>query len=72
MVLGVGLGYQPADFAMFSVSQAERVWQWFQDKQTGWYAVLEDPQMPVTSTLLDQAHNAFDQKLFMMKGFNHP
>jgi hypothetical protein len=42
------------------------------DKQTGWYAVLEDPRMPVTSTLLDQAHNAFDRKLFMMKGFNHP
>jgi hypothetical protein len=28
--------------------------------------------MPVTSTLLDQAHNTFDRKLFMMKGFNHP
>jgi hypothetical protein len=25
--------------------------------------------MPVTSTLLDQAHNAIDRKLFMMKGF---
>ena len=29
-------------------------------------------QMPVTSTLLDQAHNAIDRKLFMMKGFHHP
>jgi hypothetical protein len=46
MVLGVGLGYQRADCAMFSVPQAERVRQWFQDKQTGWYAVLEDPQTP--------------------------
>jgi hypothetical protein len=46
--------------------------QWFQDKKAGWYAVLEDPQMPVTSTLLDQAHNAMDRKLFMMKGFHHP
>src|SRR5882672_10371355 len=26
--------------------------------KAGWYAVLEDPQMPATSTLLDQAHNA--------------
>jgi hypothetical protein len=49
-----------------------RVRQWFQAKQGSWYAVLEDPQMPVTSTLLDQAHNAMDRKLFMMKGFHHP
>jgi hypothetical protein len=49
-----------------------RVRQWFQDKKAGWYAVLEDPRMPVTSTLLDQAHNAIDRKLFMMKGFHHP
>ncbi len=49
-----------------------RVRHWFQDKKAGWYAVLEDPQMPVISTLLDQAHNAMDRKLFMMKGFHHP
>jgi hypothetical protein len=49
-----------------------RVRQWFHDKKAGWYAVLADPQMPVTSTLLDQAHNAIDRKLFMMKGFHHP
>ena len=46
--------------------------QWFQAKKAGWYAVLEDPQMPVTSTLLDQAHNAIERKLFAMKGFHHP
>jgi hypothetical protein len=46
--------------------------RWFQDKKGGWYAVLEDPQMPVTSTLLDQAHNAIARKLFAMKGFHHP
>jgi hypothetical protein len=49
-----------------------RVRQWFHDKKAGWYVVLEDPQMPVTSTLLDQAHHAIDRKLFMMKGFHHP
>ena len=38
----------------------------------GWYAVLADPQMPANSTLLDQAHNAIDRKLFSMKGFHHP
>ena len=53
-------------------ANGERVRRWFQDKKTGWYAVLEDSQMPVTSTLLDQAHNAIDRKLFMMKGFHHP
>ena len=31
-----------------------------------------DPQMPATSALFDQAHNAIDRKLFMMKGFHHP
>jgi hypothetical protein len=40
--------------------------------KAGWYAVLEDPQMPASSTLLDQAHNAIDRKLFAMKGFHHP
>jgi hypothetical protein len=49
-----------------------RVRRWFQEKKAGWYAVLTDPQMPATSTLLDQAHNAMDRKLFMMKGFHHP
>jgi hypothetical protein len=39
-------------------ANGERVRRWFQDKKAGWYAVLADPQMPVTSTLLDQAHNA--------------
>jgi hypothetical protein len=28
--------------------------------------------MPASSTLLDQAHNAIDRKLFAMKGFHHP
>ena len=50
----------------------ERVRRWFQDKKAGWYVVLADPQMPVTSTLLDQAHNALERKLFMMKAFHHP
>jgi hypothetical protein len=49
-----------------------RVRRWFQEKKAGWYAVLADPQMPVTSTLLDQAHNAIERKLFAMKGFHHP
>ena len=49
-----------------------RVRRWMRDKKAGWYAVLADPQMPVTSTLLDQAHNAIERKLFAMKGFHHP
>jgi hypothetical protein len=53
-------------------ANGERVRRWFRDKKVGWYAVLADPQMPVTSTLLDQAHNAINRKLFMMKGFHHP
>jgi hypothetical protein len=50
----------------------ERVRRWFQEKKAGWYTVLADPQMPVTSTLLDQAHNAIERKLFAIKGFHHP
>src|SRR5712691_5978099 len=50
----------------------KRVRNWFRDKKVGWYAVLEDPQMPAMSTVLDQEHNAIDRKLFMMKGFHHP
>jgi hypothetical protein len=53
-------------------ANGERIRRWFQDKKAGWYAVLADPQMPVTSTLLDQAHNAIERKLFVMKGFHHP
>jgi hypothetical protein len=44
-------------------ANGERVRRWFQDKKAGWYAVLADPQMPVTSTLLDQAHNAIERLL---------
>jgi len=54
------------------VTNGARVRRWFQEKKAGWYAVLADPQMPVTSTLLDQAHNAIERKLFAMKGFHHP
>src|SRR5438105_14534670 len=53
-------------------ANGERVRRWMQEKKAGWYAVLADPQMPVTSTLLDQAHNTIDRNLFMMKGFHHP
>ena len=54
------------------VANGERVRHSFQDKKAGWYTVLADPQMPATSTLLDQAHNAIERKLFAMKGFHHP
>jgi hypothetical protein len=58
--------------ATAGAANGARVRQWFQDKKAGWYAVFEDPQMPVTSTLLDQAHNAIERKLFAMKRFHHP
>jgi hypothetical protein len=63
-----------ADHVMHSagVANGKRVRRWIQEKKAGWYAVLEDPQMPATSTLLDQAHNAMERKLFAMKGFHHP
>ena len=63
-----------ADRIATTVGEAhgERVRHWFQDKKAGWYTVLADSQMPAMSTVLDQAHNAIDRKLFAMKGFHHP
>src|SRR3989454_11697242 len=58
--------------ATAGAANGARVRRWFRDKKAGWYAVLADPRMPVTSTLLDQAHNAMERKLFAMKGFHHP
>jgi hypothetical protein len=58
--------------ATMGEEHGERVRRWFHEKKAGWYAVLEDPKMPTSSTLLDQAHNAMDRKLFAMKGFHHP
>ena len=58
--------------ATAGTANGKRIQRWFQEKKTGGHAVLEDPQMPVTSTVLDQAHNAINRKLFMMKGFHHP
>ena len=73
----VALGQRLRRFAQHittTVGEAhgERVRHWFETKKAGWYAVLADPQMPAMSTVLDQAHNALDRKLFMMKGFHHP
>jgi hypothetical protein len=58
--------------ATAGAANGARVRRWFHEKKAGWYAVLADPRMPVTSTLLDQAHNAIERKLFAMKGFHHP
>src|SRR5499433_3608255 len=73
----VALGQRLRHFADHVTQKAgavngERVRRWFHEKKAGWYAVLADPQMPATSTLLDQAHNAMERKLFAMKGFHHP
>src|SRR5262249_53867994 len=74
---GAALGQRRPHFAAHIATtggeaHGERVRSWFQAKQAGWYTVLADPQMPASSTLLDQAHNAIDRKLFAMKGFHHP
>lgn len=53
-------------------ANGERIQPWIARKKEGWYALFRNPELPATSTLLDQAHNAIDRKLFMMKGFHHP
>ena len=74
---GVALGQRLRHFAIHITAtvgkeHGERVRHWFQAKKAGWYTVLEDPKMPARSTVLDQAHNAIDRKLFAMQGFHHP
>jgi len=63
-----------ADHVAHTTGEANgnRVRQWLQDTKAGWYAVREDPRMPVTSTLLDQAQHAIERQLFAMKGLHHP
>ena len=73
----IALGQRLRHFANGSdtavgAAHGERLRHWFATKKVGWYAVLEDPKMPAMSTVLDQAHNALDRKLFAMKGFHHP
>ena len=58
--------------ATAGTANGTRVRRWVPEKKTGWYAVLEDPPMPVTSTLRDQAHNTLERQLCAMKGFHHP
>jgi hypothetical protein len=53
-------------------ANGKRVRQWFQAQRAGWYTVLADAQMPVTSPLLEQAHNTIERKLSAMKGCHHP
>jgi hypothetical protein len=49
-----------------------RVRQWIRATKAGWYALLEAPQMPVTSALREQAHHAIERKVFAMQGVPHP
>lgn len=53
-------------------TNGERVRRWFQEKKAGWDTVLEAPRMPLTSPLLEQAHNAIEWKRVAMQGFHHP
>src|SRR4029453_8528211 len=49
---------------MAGAANGAQVRRWFHEEKAVWYAVLADPQMPVISALLDQAHNAIKRKLF--------
>src|SRR5262245_39317743 len=48
-----------------------RVRRWVQEKKAGWYAVLADPQMPVTSTLLGQAPTPIQREPLRRNGCRH-
>ncbi len=48
-----------------------RVRRWIERKKAGWHVLFADANIPRTTTLVDQFHNAIDRKLFMMKGFHH-
>jgi len=53
-------------------AQRTQIYEWITQKKPGWYAVYADRQMPRTTTWVDQAHNALDRKLCMIKGFHQP
>jgi hypothetical protein len=55
-----------------NIANGARVRGWFQEKKVGWDAVVAVSQMPVTRTLVDQAHQAIERQLFAMKGSHHP
>ncbi len=50
----------------------ERISERVKRKKAGRFNLFKSPDMPVTTSRIDQAHNAIDRKLFMMKGFHHP
>ncbi len=71
------LGQQLRRFAekvtrLAGADNGTRIHEWITRKKCGWYALLRHPEMPTTATYVDQAHNALDRKLFMMKAFHHP
>ena len=49
----------------------QRVRKWIERKKAGWHVLFADANIPQTTTLIDQFHNAIDRKLFMMRGFHH-
>ncbi len=52
-------------------SKADDIIDWINRKKAGWIKVMQIDAMPKTTTLLDQAHNSIDRKLFNMKQFHH-
>src|SRR5215471_15851403 len=73
---GHALGQRLRHFANHVTTTAgttngKRVRCWCQDKKVGGSAVLAEPQMPGTRTLLDQAHNTIERQCFAMKGLHH-
>lgn len=53
-------------------ANGDRIAERIKEKKAGWFSLFKSPEMPVTTARPDQAHNAPDRKLFMMKGFHHP
>ena len=58
--------------ATAGTANGQRVRRWLQEKKAGGSAVLEEPQMPAARTLGDQAHNAIERKLFLMRALHYP
>jgi hypothetical protein len=54
------------------VANGARVRGWIREPKAGWYTVLDNPAMPVPSTLLEQAQHAIERKLCMRKAWPHP
>lgn len=49
----------------------QKIREWIERKKPGWFVLMRNADLPLTSVMLDQFHNTLARKLFAMKDFHH-